>query len=274
MIYRTYKPQQPLSEFVDLFWFYEGYSPPHAKERLLPSGTMELVFNLREDALRVYDRRETAKFQRYSGSLICGAHSEFFVIDTAGQAATIGVHFKPGGAFPFFQATAHELRDAHVSLDELWGAGAASLLRERLIEAGTPEQSFRILVQSLMARAARPLARHPAVAFALSEFRTVPHTRTVSDVARQTGFSRRRFIQLFSEEVGLAPKMFCRIRRFQRVLRLIDEVRRVEWADIASACGYFDQAHFIRDFRAFCGLNPSAYLTHRGEHLNHLPLHD
>ena len=62
------------------------------------------------------------------------------------------------------------------------------------------------------------------------------------------------------------------MRRFQEVVRLVAARERVEWASVSASCGYFDQAHFIRDFRAFSGLNPSAYLTLRGEHVNHVPL--
>ena len=81
-------------------------------------------------------------------------------------------------------------------------------------------------------------------------------------------------LQLFTEEVGLTPKLFCRVRRFQEVLRLVAGPARVEWANVALACGYYDQAHFIHDFRAFCGLSPTAYLARRTEHLNHVPLPD
>ncbi len=274
MIIRTYIPQPPLADFIELFWLYEGHDVPHAKERLLPTGTVELIINLRDDMLRVYDWLNTDQFQSFDGALICGPHSECFVIDpVTSQDLILGVHFKPGGTFPFFKLPADELHNTHVSLDTLWGA-EAGYLREQLLEAATPETRFRILEQFLLAQAARPLARHPAVTFALKELHTVPPTRTISDVTEQIGLSSRRFIQVFSEEVGLTPKLFCRIRRFQEVLHLIEREQQVEWADIALTCGYFDQAHFIHDFRAFSGLNPTAYLAQRSEHLNHVPLPD
>ena len=100
----------------------------------------------------------------------------------------------------------------------------------------------------------------------------MPHTRTVAEVTGLIGLSPRRFIQVFSAEVGLTPKLFCRIRRFQRVVRHIAKEERVEWADVAADCGYFDQAHFIHDFRAFSGINPTTYLAQRTEHLNHVPI--
>lgn len=278
MVYRTYIPRPPLSDFVYLFWLYEGHNPPHAKERCLPTGTMEMVIDLREEELRVYDGQNHEQFQKFRTALICGAHSEPFVIDTATQASVMGVHFKPGGALPFLQLPADELRNAHVSLETLWGAKAIEL-RDRLLEAEAPEARFGILERTLLSRAVRPLARHPAVAFALKEFslkelQETLHTPTISDVSERTGLSRRRFIQVFSEEVGLTPKRFCRVRRFQKVLGLVQMEQRVEWGKMALECGYFDQAHFTHDFRAFSGLTPTAYLACCTEHLNHVPLRD
>lgn len=273
MAYRTYIPGPPLSDFVELFWSYEGHDPPHPKERLLPTGTVELVVDLREEALRVYEGRNPGRSETFRTALICGPHSEPFVIDTASQAQIVGVHFKPGGAFPFLGLPATELRNAYVSLEALWGAEAVEL-RDRLLEADSPEAGFRVLERTLLTQAVRPLARHPAVATALEEFLGAPRARKVSEVSDRVGLSQRRFIRVFSEEVGLTPKLFCRVRRFQEVLRLIQWEQRVDWGEIALDCGYFDQAHLIHDFRAFSGLTPTAYLARRPGHLNHVPLHD
>lgn len=273
MSYHTYIPAPPLSEFVDLFWSYEGHEQPHPRERLLPTGTVELVIDLREEELRIYEGQNPGRSESFRTAVICGAHSEPFVIDTAGQKQVVGVHFKPGGAFPFLGLPATELRNAHVSLEALWGERAVEL-RDRLLEAGTPEAGFRLLERTLLTQNDRPLARHPAVAIALEEFLGALHTRKVSEVSTRVGLSQRRFIRVFSEEVGLTPKRFCRVRRFQEALRLIKGERRVEWAEIALSCGYFDQAHLIHDFRAFSGLTPTEYLALRTGHLNHVPLHD
>jgi AraC-like DNA-binding protein len=271
MIPHAYVPGPTLSDFVELFWLYEGNAPPHAKERVLPTGTVELVVNLRDGPLRVYDGRDIDRFQSHRGPLVCGPQSESFVIDTAPQASILGVHFRPGGAFPFFGLPAGELCGAHVALDALRGSEAGEL-RDRLIDTATPAARFRILERSLLSWVTRPLARHPAVAFALGEFLRVPHARTIGEMADRVGFSQRRFIQVFRDEVGLTPKRFCRVRRFQEVLRLVGGGRPVDWAAVALACGYCDQAHLIGDFRDFSGLSPTAYLARRGEHQNHVPL--
>jgi AraC-like DNA-binding protein len=272
-IFLQHIPAPPLSGFVDKLWLAEGDPAPHARERILPHGRMDLVINLWEDDIRVYDREDTGKVWRSRGIVLCGAHSEHFVIDTAEQRACMGVCFKPGGAFPFFRMPVSEMADQHVPLDLLWGSRGTGL-RDRLLEAPAPEDKFRVLESALLAAAARPLERHPAVRFALREFLDVPQARTIAEVTGQLGLSPRRFIQAFSEQVGLTPKLFCRVRRFHEVVRQVHRAERIDWAEVALSCGYFDQAHFIRDFRAFSGLNPSAWLARRGEHLNHVPILD
>src|SRR5262250_1872951 len=237
-------------------------------ERLLPDGLAELVVNLHDRKIPVYDPRNIKRYETFPPAIVCGPHSQFFVIDTASQRDVVGVHFKPSGAYPFLGLPSTEIWNLHVGLDSLWGRVAGEL-RERLLEAQTPHAKVRILEESLLAKSAAP-ERHPAVAFDLRQFHRTPEAQKISSVTQQIGLSARRFIDVFQKEVGLTPKLFCRVRRFQRVLRVIGSRRPIDWAEIALTCGYFDQAHFIHDFRAFSGINPSAYLADHTEHFNHV----
>ncbi|HEY0512681.1 MAG TPA: helix-turn-helix transcriptional regulator [Thermoanaerobaculia bacterium] len=274
MPFLAHIPAPPLSDFVAMLWLHKEESErPHAKERILPTGTAGMVINLWENETRTYDREDTGRIHRTGGATVTGACSEYFVIDTAEQHWVMGVEFKAGGAFPFLGMPTSELRNTQVPLDTLWGAGGRGL-RERLLDAPTPAAKFRAFERALLEQMARDSERHPAVRFAVREFLHVPHTRTVTEVTDQIGLSPRRFIQVFSEQVGLTPKLFCRVRRFQQVLRLVLTGGRIDWTEIALSCGYFDQAHCIRDFKDFSGLNPTAYAAHRIEHQNHVPILD
>jgi len=274
MLSFTHIPQPPLNKFVDLFWFYDSYSPgPHRKERLMPDGSIELVINLKDNEARIYDRENLDKYTRLPGALLCGPHSSFFVIDAAQQASVIGVHFKPGGAFPFFKMPAGELHNLHVSLEDLWGH-EAGLLRERLLEAKTPQMKLQVLEACLLEQAFKPLERHRAVDCALGLLCNIHIAPAITELADEIGISSRRFIQLFSNEVGLTPKLFVRVRRFQQVLEQIRTGTDFSWVDIAAGCGYFDQAHFIHDFKEFSGINPTAYVAQKTDHLNHVPIHE
>jgi AraC-like DNA-binding protein len=279
MLHLYYTPVSPLLDFVDDFWLYDGYTQQHFKERILPSGTIELVINLRDDELRIYDAAQPERYNRFSGALVSGAYAGFFVIDTAEEASIMGVHFKPGGAFPFLGLPVGELADAHVNLETLWGRSAVEL-RERLCGAATPLERFHLLEEALLANLFRPLEHHYAVPTALDAFGQTDTCPTVRDVARHIGLSQRRFIQVFTEEVGLTPKLFSRVRRFQRTIALARQTTAPDWARLAVDCGYFDQSHLIRDFLMFSGLSPSDYLRRQnylrqhGVHIkrNHFPL--
>src|SRR5262249_30812401 len=193
----TYIPRRPLSDFVDMFWYYDGYSVPHSRERVLPDGSMQLIINLAEDRLGVFDSQRESASISFSGCLVSGARSQFVVIDTVFKKSIMGAAFGGGGGSPFSHVPASELHNVQVSLDVLWGAKAAEL-RERLLEARTPDARFQILEQALFEQAAR-FTRHPAVAFALREFSRVPHDRRIGDVTGQIGLSQRRVIHLFSD---------------------------------------------------------------------------
>jgi AraC-like DNA-binding protein len=275
MNFHHHIPSPPLSHFISLMWFGDDYVVPHALERVLPTGEMALIINLWENRTRVYHADDPRKCNTFEGSIVVGAYSAFTVIDTDEQRATAGVVFRPGGAFPFLGLPAGELQDANASLSDLWGRQAASDLREQLLSACSPEAKFKILERTFLNRINAPLEpTHPAVSFAVQNFRSRPQ-RPVSAVTEQIGLSDRRFIQLFSQQVGLTPKLFCRVQRFQQVLRNIASFAAnsvIDWPQIALNCGYFDQAHFIHDFRAFSGINPTTYVANKTQFQNHVAL--
>jgi hypothetical protein len=225
MIFQHHVPGPPLSDFVEMMWFGDDYIVPYRLERVLPTGDISLIINLYEDRSRVYNPNDPSKCKTLSGAILVGAYSGYNVIDTAEQRSTMGVIFKPGGAIPFFKLPADELQDTDVSLDALWGREGGQL-RERLLDAKTPKLKFDVLERALLGRVARPLdPPHPAVRFAVGNFRRLPN-RAISSVTDQIGLSERRFIQLFAQQVGLTPKLFCRVQRFQGVLREIARCAR------------------------------------------------
>lgn len=271
MAFLHYVPPRPLSDFVELFWYYEGVAASHARERLMPTGTVELVIGLQDDTGRIYPRDRDDDPLVFRGPVVAGPHAEYFAIDSVATMHAVGIHFKPGGAFPFLGVPAGELQNRHVSLDDLWGSYADEV-HARVACASTPEGKLRALEVGLLGRLSLPLERHAAVGFALQQFAR-PVTRTVSDVTAQIGMSGRRFAGRFRDEVGLTPKLYCRVQRFQDALRRLHRrSSQLDLADLAYACGYFDQAHFNHDFRDFSGISPTAYLASATPHLNHVPL--
>ncbi len=251
-------PRGALGRFVELLWLYDGYVQPHAEERLLPMPTTELVIDLR------------AGTPASRAATVAGPHSEYWVLETSAAASVVGVHFRAGGAFPFFDFPSSELHNLRAPLETLWGLKARSVV-EQVLAAPTPDAKFDVLERVLLATA-RTLSRHRAVTFALQELSGRPGGRGVAEVTDAIGMSQRRFLDRFRSEVGMAPKLFVRVQRFQAVVETVHTLREVNWAHVAADCGYFDQAHFIHDFRAFSGFTPAAYFALKSEHRNHVPL--
>ena len=244
----------PLSRFVDFFWLAEGYLQPHGAERVLPTGCADLILSLDE---------------HHEADVIAGARSECIVLDTSRSLSFIGVRFRPGGAFPFLGLPMGELAGLGVDPAVLWGS-SARVLRERLLGAPTPEARFGILERFLLQRLHKSRDRDPAVQYAIDTIERSGGAASIATIVDRTGLSARRFIAAFRDEVGLAPKVFCRLARFRRVIGALRAADQVEWADIALDCGYFDQPHFIHDFRSFAGVSPSMYLRHRTSNANHI----
>lgn len=274
MIVHTRVPAPPLSDFVALLWLSEGGEGTHPRERILPTGTAEIVVALDDVPMPVWERTDLVRGRDFRGALVCGPHAGFFVIDNPARARFAGIHFRPGGAPPFLRLPAGEVCETHVPLDDLWGAAAAEL-RERLMGASGAEACFDEMEAFLLRRLAAGTARHVGVRAALRAFGAGgAATATVGEVVERVGMSHRAFAARFRAEVGLPPKLYCRVQRFQEVVRRVASGPPLAWSRLALDCGYYDQAHFIHDFRAFSGLTPAEYASRRGDHANHVALPD
>lgn len=271
MLYLTRVPAPPLDQAIAHLWYCRSAPRPFAYERVLPTGAAQLIVNLVEDETRTYEVGAGGQpiERTTSGATLSGVATRFQIIDTAEQEHVVGATFRPGGTLPFFREPAHLLQDADVPLDALWEPRAIACLRERLLEAADAESALDVL-EAAFARAWRGRMVHPAVAYAVSDFRRHADVARIGAVTAQVGLSARRFAERFAAEVGVTPKRYCRLLRFQAALRQAHGDRPPAWTDVALAAGYYDQAHFIRDFQAFSGLTPTAYRAQRTAFANHV----
>jgi len=252
-------PAGALAAYVEKIWYCDGYQGVYRKNLVLPNGRFQLVISLAEGPLRAPGGPE-GELGEIASSLVLGVRSHFRVIDTATLKSAMGVLFWPAGARAFFDEPADSFYNENVPLDLIWGS-TASELRDHLREASIAAEKFHVLETALLERVNKRLELHAGVLYALGRFAQVPHIRSVLDVAREVGLSRRRFAQLFREQVGLTPKLYCRLRRFQHVVRQISQGVPVDWADLALSGGYCDQAHLANEFRHFSGMSPTAYVA-------------
>jgi AraC-like DNA-binding protein len=266
--YYALQPGRALKGIVEAIWLYDNYVPPHCLEIVLPSGTVELVINLAGEYLRCY-HPETKQCLRLRSPLVTGVHHRHFVIDTAQQHTMMGVAFTPLGAWRWLGIPPNEFGNQHVELRSLVGH-VANDWHDRLCEVPGPVDRLRRLQGLLEGR--RLHGAHPAVEWAASQIVDYPEHARVDDLAAESELSTRRFSGLFTRQVGIAPKGFIRIRRFQAALAVVRKAAAIDWSRLALRAGYADQSHLIREFKSFTGFTPTAYAALHEAWQHHVPL--
>ena len=272
MLYLEHIPAAPLNRFVKFLWYANAPQVGHGRERVLPTGRTQIILNLARDFL--LDCPEGQRDRPMPPSAVIGARSIFEIVDTSDMADLIGIVFHPGGFAPLAADAADLFSNRSVPLEDAWGTPARAL-RDHLRELPTPESRMNCLEQYLLSYFAPQLARsgpgrRREVDFALSRFSRFPSISGVHETARQIGWSERRFSQVFREQVGFTPKVWCRIQRFQRAVRQLHAGVDVRWAELALDCGYYDQSHFANEFRAFSGVDATTYSARRTFWANHI----
>jgi AraC-like DNA-binding protein len=254
-------PDPPLNRFVDDIYCLSGV-PRHPRLNVPPMPSAHLMINL-AGPVRLYDSDPTVPPAVLTEAWFMGVWSRRFSIEHHAPVHLVGVHFKPWGMAPFVDVALTELRDRWVPLDAIWRR-SGDRLRDRLASAPSSVDMLP-LVEDELSRRLRPepsrgleLVDRTAGRVAAS-WGTVP----VGALATDAGVSPNHLAGQFKAHVGLTPKRVARIYRFARLILSVDARGPVEWARLAHAAGYFDQAHFSREFKDFTGHTPTAYLALR-----------
>jgi AraC-like DNA-binding protein len=205
--------------------------------------------------------------RRLPSAIVTGTRDRYVFVDTADMEEMVGVFFRPGGFAGLFRERADLFFGRSIGLEEVWGR---THLTDSLCEASTPVDKLRTLEAFLTGHLHPPTRRSELVNHAMQLFRK--NDLRIAECARSIGISERRLSQVFREEVGMSPKMWHRIRRFQTTVRALHSGVDVPLAELALRCGYYDQSHFANDFRAFSGINPLTFSAHRGPWQNHVPM--
>ena len=250
-----YFPARPLSDHIELFWHVSGRAN-FARDRRLPTGNAHLLFNLGTPPTLF--ARNDAPARVFPTCWLAGQSENFIETGSHGHTVLLGAQFRSHGAYRLLRIAQHELSDQVVELETLFGDRVLRV-RERLLEAQSPTARFALLEHWLLGLLAAGAVIHPAV---LAASRRVAAARGQVDVralSRETGFSREHLIRRFREQIGLTPKAYANIVRFNHAIELA-HLPGTRWADVANACGYFDQAHLVRDFQRYAGRAPTSLL--------------
>jgi len=254
-------PDPRLRGHVLSYCSYHEETSSFVRRRELPGVRVVLIINL-GDPIRVLAPGRPDGWTEQPEGFVAGMHDTYAVTETAGSQGGVQVDLTPVGAHLLLGVPMDELSQRVVTLEDMFGRGG-TLLREAV--AAAPDWARRLAVVdefllTLLDHARSPV---PSVTRALGRLRESGGTVPIGVIAAEIGCSQRHLISRFREQVGVTPKLLGRILRFERVVALVDARTELGWAEIAQACGYYDQAHMIRDFNQFAGSPPSEFALRR-----------
>ncbi len=261
MHYRELRPRPPLDRFLECFWFADGEAPASSDsppERIVPDGCPEMILHLGERFERV---EENGRRLRQPRSFLVGALTRPLHVQPAGRVRTMGLRFRPFGLSAFVNIPLHELTDETTALADIW-KGAVGHLEEGLGEARTDEERASRAERFLLEHLSLPCI-DPGIEGCVQTILRARGQMRIEPLARRMGVSLRQVERRFRDAVGVSPKFLARVVRFQEVLRRCPGEET--WIDLALDCGYYDQAHLLRDFRDFVGVAPRRFQAAEGD---------
>jgi AraC-like DNA-binding protein len=212
---------------------------------------------------RLWDSDPSVPPAVFTDGWFMGVWTRRFLVEYPTRVRLVGVHFKPWGMSPFVDLPASELRDRWVPVDAVWQR-SVDRIRNQVGDAGSATEALRIVEEELRSRLAEAPSRGlDLVQHAGLRLETSHGAIPVGALTAAAGVNGNHLATQFKSHVGVTPKRVARIYRFARLILSVDALRPVDWSELAQTAGYFDQAHFSREFKDFTGHTPTAYLTLR-----------
>jgi AraC-like DNA-binding protein len=254
-------PAAPLDRFIDDLYCLSGF-PRHRRLNVPPMPSAHLMINMGAP-IRLYDSDSSVPPAVLTDGWFMGVWSRRFVIEHQAPVRVVGVHFKPWGVSAFVDVPSSELRDRWLPIDMLW-VRTVDRLRDRIAGAASTRESLAILEDELRSRLVPAPSRGLGlVDYAAGRLEASWGAVSVGTLTNDAGVSANHLATQFKSHLGVTPKRMARIYRFARLILSVDAKYPVDWTLLAQAAGYFDQAHFSKEFKEFTGHTPTAYLTLR-----------
>lgn len=257
MTYFEMKPGNALQPYVKCYYVYESPTAAAFEDTVFPSGCMELIFNL-----------GSGNWQTFTGDAfvttpaieLWGQLNRPLPIRSIGRNTMFGIRFHPHAAAGLLGDTIRGFNNQVIDYGAIAGR-TVNTLHARLMETRSCHKKQALVEAYLwqqIARAGKRLNKVALVRDLMFELRQTDGFTTMETIASQYGITARHMQQLFLQTTGLTPKLYSQINRFQHSLRLVT-AKNTSLTSIAYECGYSDQSHFIREFKTFTGVTPSAY---------------
>jgi len=260
MTYISYIPSSPLNAYIDDLYYLDGPAP-YPRQKVLPVASSNLMINLGKP-FDVYKPGQAQPFITCTDSWWVGIWNTYHSVDWPAEVELYGVHFQPGGAYPFLQFPLSDMNGQVVPVSMIWGH-YASEIRERLHAAPTVRAGFALLERLLLARLCEIPRSLDLVQYAITEIAQRHGALSIRALSNQISISQNHLGTQFKRLVGIPPKEVARFYRFAHALRLIDSAQCLDLTQITHRSGFYDQSHFNKDFVAFTGQSPTEYVQLR-----------
>ena len=253
MIYRQIRPGALVGQYVEFYWILQHSSPAASIQRIIPDGRAAMILNVGNP----FESLRNGIWESQPECFLIGQITGPLLLRPSGAARMLGIQFRPHGVAKLFKLPMSELTDSTVALEDL----SRNLFRqlERVRDLSSLEQAAAALDSILHGIAAARRDADDAISYAVKAIESARGLISIGSLAERLGWSTRQLQRRFKSAVGVSPKLFSRMQRFQRVFCAMENVAP-DWVNAAVHCGYYDQAHLIRDFREFTGKTPTALL--------------
>ena len=258
MEFKYFSPSDILKPYIRHYYIFESDSDCAFEDTVFPSGDMEVIFNLGEG---IWESAVDNKFYKTPRIELWGQITKPMAIRSKGRHTMLGIKFFTHSAAYFFNHEIGIFNDHISDLGDILG-NPVKILHSLLLETKDQKQRIGLIETFLLKRLIgneKKSFRVNKVADILTSIKRNPEENSINNIASKHGITPRYLHKLIYQHTGLSPSSFNKINRFQFSLKLIAKNEQ-PLTSIAYRCGYFDQSHFIRDFKSFTGLTPSAYL--------------
>ncbi|MDC8004797.1 AraC family transcriptional regulator [Aureisphaera galaxeae] len=258
MIFETHTLPNELAKYVEAVFHFKNFVPDHSIERVVPTGHIFVIFELDGFVRNTFDNETLKPNREFTKVWVSGMHKNYISISAHQNSEMFVIQFKPFGAHPFFHFPIHELNDRILPSDELFGNELLQL-RDAILTKDTSEEKFQLAEAWLKGRFNQEKTPPAELLDVLKELQTesvANYNRTIENYSK----TQKHLIDQFKKYVGLTPKYYQRILRFNEILQQIHKAEKIEWSQIAYQCEYADQSHFIKEFKHFSGLNPQKFI--------------
>lgn len=253
MEYLEFKPDRNLAKYVECYWYAFSDRPPFRdRESLIPDGTIECMFNFGDHYSQIIDdTRQTVK-----GAHVIGIRKRSLTISQTGRQHFFCIRFKPGGTYPFFGVPAHLFANSFHGMIDLFGKDIAGL-EERLYEAKDNTERIAITDRYLLKKFKGDIYE---VKFAEKIVPALLAAGNIKQVLSDFNVTHKTLERRFERVLGLSPRELIKIKRFNRAVHTMYSCQYESLTNIGYACGYYDQSHFIREFKQLTGYAPRDFL--------------